>query len=299
MKILLIPIGCIFLFAFTSHTQSPITPEVFIDRFKASEGITFNDEGQLFIGGDRAIWIAEPDGSIKKITELAAPLGLAGVGRRDIYAADFGPTNVFQHGENTDGLVWRITPEGEKKVVAKGIADPNFVTVLPDKTFLVSDDGTDKIYRVSDASVSIWSTAVDYPNGMALSLDNRILYVAQIFSSLKPIVGDDRIWGFKLTQKFDPSGEPAVVGRTREGGIDGLAMDEEGKIYVADNGAGKIFRVDPKSGDLLLIANKMPGVASLVFGEGKFDRESIYATSTQEGKIWKIPVGVKGAKVFR
>jgi hypothetical protein len=52
---------------------------------------------------------------------------------------------------------------------------------------------------------------------------------------------------------------------------------------------------------MILIAEGMPGVASLVFGEGKFDRQAIYATSTRRGggKIWKVRVGVKGARVHR
>jgi sugar lactone lactonase YvrE len=281
-----------------SKVEFPVTPEVFIDRFQGSEGITFNAEGRLFIGANNAIWIAEPDGTVRKIADVHVPLGQAGIGPRDILAADFGPKNVFEHGPNDDGIVWRITPEGKKTVVASGIADPNVVLVLPDRTLLVSDDGTDKIYRVRNNSVSVWSTAVPYPNGMALSLDDRVLYVAQIFSSLNPIVGDDRIWAFKLVNS-SPVGPPSVFARTGEGGLDGLVADELGRIYVADNGAGKIRRFDPKTAEMVLIAEGMQGVASLVFGEGKFDRRAIYATSTRTGKIWKLRVGVKGARVHR
>ncbi len=283
-----------------SKVEFPVTPELFIDRFQAAEGITFNGEGRLFIGANNAVWIAETDGSVQKIADVHMHLGQAGIGRRDILAADFGPTNVFQHGANSDGVVWRITPEGKKTVVASGIPDPNAVLVLPDRSFLVSDDGTDKIFRVKNKRVSVWSTAISYPNGMALSLDDKVLYVAQIFSSLKPIVGDDRIWAFKLNNG-SPAGLPTVVARTGEGGVDGLVADELGRIYVADNGAGKIRRFDPKSGELVLIAEGMPGVASLVFGEGKFDHSAIYATSTRRGggKIWKVSVGVKGARLHR
>ncbi|HUE82955.1 MAG TPA: hypothetical protein VMM84_12650 [Pyrinomonadaceae bacterium] len=86
-------------------------PEIFIDRFQGSEGITFNGEGRLFIGANNAIWIAEPDGTARKIADVHRHLGQAGIGPRDILAADFGPTNVFQNGPNDDGIVWRITPE--------------------------------------------------------------------------------------------------------------------------------------------------------------------------------------------
>jgi sugar lactone lactonase YvrE len=274
---------------------------VFIDRFRAAEGITFNARGQLFIGADEAVWLATPERAVTRLTDVHLHLGQAGIGERDILAADFGPTNVFEHGPNDDGIVWRITPEGDKRVVASGIADPNAVLVLRDGSFLVSDDGTDKIYRVRDGSVSVWSTAVAYPNGMALSLDDSVLYVAQIFKSLTPIVGDDRIWALKLVDGTSPAGRPELAARTGEGGLDGLVADEFGAIYVADNGAGKIRKLDPKTGAVVLVAEGMPGVASLVFGEGPFDREALYATATRRGggRIWKVRVGVRGAPVHR
>mgnify|MGYP001811774159 CR=1 FL=1 len=51
----------------------------------------------------------------------------------------------------------------------------------------------------------------------------------------------------------------------------------------------------------VVIAEGMPHVASLVFGEGDFDPESIYATSTYRGggKIWRVEVGVRGAPLHR
>ena len=274
----------------------PVQAELFIDRFEAAEGITFSGEGKLFIGANNAIWIAEPNGAVHKIADVHRHLGQAAIGARDILAADFGRTNVFEHGANEDGIVWRITPEGKKTVDATGIADPNAIVVLPDKSYLVSDDGIDKIYRVQNGKVSVWSDAIDYPNGMVLSLDNKTLYVAQIFTSLNPFVADNRIWAVPLSG-VTSNGEPSVLARTGDGGVDGLAMDELGRIYVADNGGGKMWRVDPESGHVLLIAENMPAVASLAFGRGAFEHESIYATSTRPGggKIWKVRVGVKGA----
>ncbi|HLE62009.1 MAG TPA: hypothetical protein VI750_02660, partial [Pyrinomonadaceae bacterium] len=88
-----------------SSSQFPVKPELFIGSFQGAEGITFNGEGRLFIGANNAIWLAEPDGSVRKIADVHRHLGQAGIGRRDILAADFGPTNVFQHGPNDDGIV--------------------------------------------------------------------------------------------------------------------------------------------------------------------------------------------------
>lgn len=297
----LVMIGCKSSPSAIGGVPFPVAPEVFSRQFRAAEGITFNGGGQLFIGANTAIWLVDTDGTATQISDVDTHLGQAGIGSRDILAADFGPTNIFRDGPNDDGVVWRITPQGEKTVAATGIADPNFILVLRDGSWLVSDDGVDKIYRVRDGKTQVWSSAIDYPNGMALSLDQRTLYVAQIFSQLKPIVFDNRIWSIPLDAESNPAGPPSLLARVGNGGVDGLAVDENGLLYVADNQGGKIWRVNPESGAVVLVAEGLPNVASLVFGEGDFDREAIYATSTERGggTIWKIDVGVRGARLNR
>jgi sugar lactone lactonase YvrE len=294
--------GCSSVSTSLDEPAFPVEPELFLDVFRASEGLTFTGEGKLFIGANTEIWIVEKDGSHKQIADVHTHLGQAGIGERDILAADFGPTNAFRDGPNDDGIIWRINPEGVKTVVATGIADPNFILVLEDGTFLVSDDGTDKIYLVDlEGNVSVWSDAIDYPNGLALSPDGSTLYVAQIFTQLKPETGfADYLWALPV-KDGKPVGEPKLVARTGFGGVDGLAMDIEGRVYIADNGGGRIFRYDPKTDELILIAEGMPAIASLVFGEGDFDHESLYGTSTFRGggKIWKVKVGARGIHQYR
>ncbi len=282
-------------------TVFPVPAKVFVeDVFERSEGIAFNGEGRLFVSGNRALNEISPDGSVRKVVDLHSNLGLAPIGERDILYADFGPTNIFRHGENDDGIVWRITPEGEKRVLAKGIADPNFILLRKDGSFLVSDDGVDNIYLVAtDGRVRLFTDRVKHPNGMVFSLDGRSLFVAQIFQQIHPIVPDNRVWRFDLDESGEPIGDPVVVATPGEGGHDGLAMDERGRIYVAENGPGRIWRIDPKTGDSMLIAEKVPGAASIAFGQEEFDRHSVYVTSTRSGTVWKIAVGVAGAPVQR
>jgi sugar lactone lactonase YvrE len=280
------------------ESQFPVVATVLVDgKFERCEGIAFNGEGDLYVAGNRALWRVDTDGEVAKIAELYSNLGLAPIGERDILMADFGPTNRFNHGPNDDGIVWRITPEGDTtRVVDGGIGDPNFVLVLPDGSFLVSDDATDEIIKVDPAGrLSLFTDAVGHPNGMVLSPDGSTLYVAQIFVSLRPLVIDDRVWAVSLVDGA-AAGEPTVIARLGEQAAnDGLAMDELGRIYVAANGQGKIWRLDPPSWDATLIAENMPGVASLAFGEGEFDHHALYATSTRTGRVWEVKVGVGGA----
>jgi len=276
----------------------PVEASVLVSgKFNRCEGIAFNGEGMLFVAGDRALWRVTRRGDVVKVAELYSNLGLAPVGPRDILMADFGPTSRFSHGPNADGIVWRITPEGEKtRVVDGGIGDPNFVLVRPDGSFLVSDDATDEIL-IADGSggVALYTDMVGHPNGLAFSLDGSVLYVAQIFGSLLPLQIDDRVWAVPL-ENGSPKGPPEVIASTGDGAAnDGLALDEMGRVYVAANGTGQILRIDPTTREMVLIAEGMPGVASLAFGAGEFDPHAIYATSTRTGNVWEVIVGVKGA----
>ena len=290
------------------HTEGddfPVQPELLVDEpFGGCEGIAFNGEGRLFVTCNRALWEVRADYSVTELAELYSNLGAAGIGERDLLVADFGPTNAFRNGRNTDGIVWRITPEGEKTEAALGIGDPNFILVRRDKSYLVSDDATADIYLVSpEGDVELFTTAVNHPNGLAFSLDESVLYVGQIFTNIRPVVPDDAVWAIRL-QDGKPAKDAKLAVRAGPGAaIDGLATDKLGRIYIAANGAGKLWRYDPASDEMLLIAEGMFGLASLAFGEGEFDAHSIYATATfaagRGGKVWRIPVGVEGAPLVR
>jgi sugar lactone lactonase YvrE len=270
--------------------------------FQRCEGITFNGEGKLFVAGNSSLWRVDRGGNVELVAELYSNLGLAPVGDRDILMADFGPTSRFDRGPHVDGIVWRITPEGEKtKILDGGIGDPNALWVRPDGTFLVSDDATDEIIVANHLGQSrLFTDAVGHPNGLAISPDGATLYVAQIFKSIRPLVPDGRLWAIPLDESGEIGGLPELLVDLGDSAAnDGLALDQFGRVYVAANGAGEIWRVDPDSGEKALIAEGLPGVASLAFGQGEFDHEALYATSTRTGRVWEVKVGVEGATLHR
>jgi len=282
--------------------EFPVTPEIFIDEpFDGSEGIAFNGEDRLFVTANRALWEILPDASVRKLFDLDSNLGLAAYGPRDILVADFGPTNAFRQDRNSDGVIWRATPEGGKSSFATGFGDPNAIVVQADGSLLVSDDATADIYSVTpNGEVKLFSTAVSHPNGLLLSTDARTLYVARIFHSIRPVVFDNTVWAIRLGDDGAPeAAAPELLFSTDAGGgPDGLCMDEKGRIYVSAPVTGTLWRFDPATGETLLIAEGMPGLAGLAFGRGAFDPHSIYGAATFAeglgGKIYRIPVGIKG-----
>lgn len=276
----------------------PVQPTVLVDGvFQRCEGIAFNGEGDLYVAGNGALWRVSTGGQATQIAELYSNLGLAPIGDRDILMADFGPTNRFSHGPNSDGIVWRITPEGEKtRVVDGGPGDPNALWVRSDGYFLISDDATDEVFIANmEGQVGLFTDAVGHPNGIAMSADGSTLYVAQIFKSLRPMLPDGRLWAVPLGEGLQAGPAEMIVDLGDSAANDGIALDEMGRIYVAANGAGQIWRVDPETRETVLIAENMPGAASIAFGKGDFDPHAIYVTSTQTGKVWEVKVGIGGA----
>ena len=119
------------------------------------------------------------------------------------------------------------------------------------------------------------------------------------------MVNDDSLWALGLGEDGRATGAAERVARTGpRAANDGLAMDAKGRVYVAANGdAGEVWRYDPATKKVTLIAREVHGAASLAFGEGEFDRTSLYVTTTfnggRGGKVWRVPGGVEGAKLNR
>lgn len=280
----------------------PVTAELFLDHtFSVCEGIAFNGEEQLFVAGDHSLWMVSTAGELTHLFDAYSNLGLAPSGPRQILFADFGPTNAFVSGYNRDGIVWLVSPEGNGSIAATNMGDPNFILKLDNGNFLVSDDATDEIFIVDEnGESSIFTQAVNHPNGMVQSLDGEWLYVAQMFQAIHPSwVFDGSVWAIRM-ENYQPTGDPVeIIDLGDNAGIDGLAQDIFGRLYIACWNAGSIWRYNPENQELLMICDNVPGVASLAFGRGGFDTNSIYATSTTHGSVWKIPVGVSGAPLYR
>lgn len=287
------------LLPLSSLRAQHLVPDVLIEgRFTGAEGLAFNAEGRLFMAADRAVWEVLPDYRTRRLAGFSSNLGLAAWGVRDILMADFGPLVRPQAGPNSDGVVWRITPEGDTTRVADGIGDPNAIAVLPDGDFLVSDDFTHDIYLVTrTGEVTLFTDAIPFPNGLALAPDGSALYVARIFRSAPADPPrarfqdfSDEVWRLPL-RNFRPAGPPEVIFRTGGAtGPDGLAIDEQGRLYLSAAREGQLWRIDTATGQGELLADGLPGLASLAFGRGAFDRQSLYATQIRGGRLLRFAV---------
>ncbi len=121
------------------------------------------------------------------------------------------------------------------------------------------------------------------PNGLILSKDGRILYVAD--NAAQTIVAydvkaDGTLAGKRLFAEMD---------KTKKGGPDGMTLDERGNVYAA--GQDGVFIWDP-TGKLITKIIFPEGPANCVFA-GK-DRNVLYVTARTS--LYRIKMNVRGIK---
>ena len=258
-----------------------------------SEGITFGADGQLYATTDGTVWRITPDGVAEAFADVPDALGLAAWGGGELVVASFGVFN------KPDGAIYTVSSDGMATFLADGIDSPNFIAIAPDGSALVSDDFDTRVFRVTkggDLSVALQN--VPSPNGMAYSPDGASFFVASTFTDLGQLTRYD----------VDAGGLP-IEGSAREilhlgsgATPDGVAVDEDNRVYVAANLRSQIWRVDGgaesvSEGELVTDAVKNP--ASLAFGVGPaYDPCSIYVTELNGDRIVRVAVGVRGAPLY-
>lgn len=264
-----------------------------------SEGIAFGTDGLLYVttiarGGVGTVWQLDATGTPSEYATVPTALGLAPLADGSFIVASFGVAN------QPDGAVYIVDPKGTPTEIATGIDSPNFVTITPAGEILISDDFDTRVFRVQlDGSVEVILADVPSPNGMAYSPDGQHFYVASTFTEQGQLtryeVGGD---GFPIE---DTAVEIMHLGPGST--PDGIAVDEDGFVYVAANLQGSVWRVDGAVESLTegeLISDALGSPASLAFGHGPdFDPCSLYVTQLFADQVLRLSVGVAGAPLYR
>lgn len=280
------------------------------------EGIAIDNQGNIFvsmapIGQIRKI---SPDGTETLFYQFpdAQVIGLAVDAPGNVYVC------VFTAGANlaVQG-VWRIDRDGETASRLPGTENiflPNALAFdkrgnlyVTDSYVLGSMPPAGAIWRIPRrGNAQLWlqdSTLLGglgqipgYPplgaNGIAFRHNG--LYVA---STEKGLIAHVPVL---------PDGSPGALSVVADGAelliIDGIALDVHGTIYAALVGQDRVVAVDPTSNSVTQLAGLGDGVdgpASLAFGTGKGERQSLYFTnyaiiSQAHPGVLKMDVGVPG-----
>jgi len=169
--------------------------------------------------------------------------------------------------------------------------DRSMLEMEVEGVYRVNSDGTGLV-RVLDNKI------VARPNGIAISQDEKILYVVDN----NPTVPQRKLWAFSLNDKGLIAGTPREFydfGKGRGG--DGMCLDSEGNLYVAgganrkypnqnlDNPAG-VYVFSPKGQLQGIIPIPEDMVTNCCFGGS--DMKTLYVTAGKT--LWQVRTKIAG-----
>jgi gluconolactonase len=275
--------------------------ELIKDGFKGTEGpIAAPDGSVLFTENQnaRVIRIA-PDGSTSVFLDNT----------NGVNALAYAPNGDLVAVQTLDPKVGVILPAGNARTLAAkvegglNLGRPNDLVVDRKGFVYFTDSGVNPnadpkpdltriakpaVYRISpEFAVERLANDITRPNGIQLSPDEKTLYVAN--TAGEHVLAYDIAANGKLGTKREFA-KLEGFRQTDNGptsGADGLAVDAEGRLYVASNAGVQVFT--PKGEPLGVIAlPKRP--QNLAFaGPGK---KTLYVVGS--GSAWRIPVLTAG-----
>lgn len=244
---------------------------------EGTEGLAFLD-GALYVSTPTGVLRVAPEGTVEGVWENDHALGLAAVGSA-LWVADPGE---FSFGGDTDGELWSLNPTGQATLLSSGWSNPNFLAATPWGTVLLSDDTQESVWELqADGTGAVWLDGVPSPNGIVVT--EEAVTVASTF------VEDGAVYRAPVTDGV--AGAPALLATTVAGGAnDGLALGEDGSVWVAVNLAGELWRIDP-DGVASRFVHDLDSPASLAFGQGQdWDPCSLYVTSLFGEEVVRVVV---------
>ncbi len=210
-------------------------PQKIVAGTGATEGPSLNERGELFfadVSGNR-LYRWRPEGLEVFLTGTGQAFGTAVDSEGRLVLCQSGARRIS-----------RLEKDGSLRVLAAEYEDqrfnrPNDVAVAADGTIYFTDPPQGalpaSVYRIHpDLRVERIAADLRFPNGIALSRDGNMLYVADTENH------EIRRYELKLDGRVTPY-LPAIPAASP----DGLAVTSDGHIYVAEFGARQVVLLSP------------------------------------------------------
>jgi gluconolactonase len=257
-----------------------------------SEGPVVDREGNLYFSHGQTITRLAPDGSADDWAQSPAPNG----------------HKILPSGEHLvcDGqrhAVVRLDANGQEKgLAATGyvgelkILTPNDLTLDADGGFYFSDSvpETGTVFFVTPEGEKLLVAGdLDFANGVTLSADRGRLYVAESLQN--------RVLVIDLEAPGVPAGPPRVFAALPENEErpgrewnqpDGMALDAEGRLWVAHYGMQSVHVLSPEGELLRTYDGGNATTSNVCFGGPRLDQ--LYVTGGEPGALFRLDVGVPG-----
>jgi sugar lactone lactonase YvrE len=259
----------------------PLTYEITTGPI-AQEDFAFDHLGNM---------IGASNGNLFKSLHVGAPiLWVTGAGG---FVSGLRATSdgIFVWNDVDSGTLKKVNDAGAAEPVLSGLQYPNGLEVDLEGNVYIAENSGARVRKVNAISGEFTTLAdgLDNPNGVSFSPDYSILYVGSF--------GGGSITAVHVDENMNmTSVEPFYEG-IGGGGLDGMAVDACGNVYVCEFGPAIVWRIPP-DGSALEVAVDL-GMATgwipnMQFGSGYggWNLNTLYVIEIGATQIFEVPVGV-------
>lgn len=259
------------------------------------EGPVFDDAGHLYVSDIPwgRIFRIDAEGNWTQIAEYdGEPNGMKFLNERELLITDY--RNGLMACDIANGTI-RPYLERRNSESFKGVNDLTFDShgnlYFTDQGQTGLHDPSGRLYRLRpDGRLDLLLSNVPSPNGVVLAPDERVLYLG--------VTRGNQVWRVPLLEDGSVAKVSAFFTSYGPSGPDGLAMDQQGRVIVANPGLGLAWVLNARAEPEVVLRSKVGNsLTNVAFGGA--DRRTLYCTESASGSILRARLDTPGQPVRR
>ena len=264
--------------------------ETYVDGLDHPEDLAFDSEGVLWAGGELGQVYRIPEkGRVEEVTCVGGfCLGLTFSATDDLYICNAKLGSVIKVQKNGKSSLFADSVGSQKlKLPNYGVFDSSGNLYVSDSGDWAKSSGRIVRFDSRGRGEVFLEGPQPFPNGLALSADERFLFVAQSHT--------DDVLQVEIRED-GAAGDREVYATGLERVPDGLAFDVVGNLYVSCYASDAIFRVSPER-EVRRLAYDRAGTilarpTNIAFGGARGDE--LYVANLGRWHISRVHLGVTG-----
>ena len=264
--------------------------------YNSPEGPAFDRHGNLFFVNwlTSSIVRVTPDGSAAEFANTGGiPAGLAFHRDGTLYVADEGEQWHGVLKVTPDGTItpWVQSYEGQPLNGANDLVfDRQGVLYFSDPWGSSLEKPIGGFYRAfADGRLEQIDRGLAFPNGVAVDAAGTAVFLAETLHN--------RILRYELRPDGSIGGRDEFARLAGHPGPDGMAFDEEGNLYVAHWGEGRVDVFDRSGKEIDQIPTPGRSTTNCAFGPPS-DRTTLIITEVESASVYRLRLGVRGQALF-
>lgn len=263
----------------------PFQPALVGRPFDGSEDFTLDGRGGM---------VAKRGGDLVRVLRDGTVTSTIGRLPGQTLGLRFHPNGTLVGAMVNDGRIVSVAPNGNVADLVTGLNGPNGIYTDLAGTIWFTEGGANRVSRLDPGgrrTTIVSGTEAQGANGIVFdAATNRLFYTEY---------DEGKVHRVDLSADH-PS--PTLVATIPGGGLDGMALDACGNLYVVDQRRSKLFRIrlaptGTASAAPELLADFPVNVANVQFGAGEgFDPNSLVVAGNP-GSVFTLALGVPGAPV--